>query len=319
MNTLIESLKKNTEIIVDYKDIDLIKKFCPKDVLINPSFILKNVLSKKHEHIVNISIMYARKKGGDIFKKIINVNNMIIVNIGCYILKYISGVISIEIDSKLSYNTDLCIKRVLKIISLYSKKGIDKSRILVTLVATWECIQASKYLQSIGINCNLTLLFSFAQARICAEASVFMISVFLGRIYDWYKYNNFMVEYFSKYDRGIFFLKNIFNYYKQYNYNTIITGKRFRRIEQILELSGCDKLIISPEFLKKLQLNIGEVPIKLNSKKIKKISLKPSKLSESEFRWFHNQDAMAVEKFSEGIRKFGINQKKLENFIESKI
>lgn len=312
----LEILKKFTTIVVDSGDIELIQQYKPMDATTNPSIILYNVLSKKYNYIVEKSILYSKKIGGSIENQITNSVDMISVIFGCEILKNIPGYISTEIDAKLSFNVDLCVRKAIKIIKLYDDLGINKSRILIKLAATWEGIQAAKILKKIGIQCNLTLLFSFAQAQACADAKVFLISPFVGRIYDWYNKNgNLVVPYIANDDPGVIAIKNIFYHYKKYGYKTIIMGASFRRIEQIIALSGCDRLTISPSLLSELQYCNMHIERNLSSKGTKKNVCPPSILSESEFRWLHNKNPMAVEKLSEGIRQFYVDQKKLEVFL----
>lgn len=318
MNQL-EVLKRFTTVSVDSGDINLIHKYKPTDATTNPSIILNNVLSNQYNQLVEKSIAYAKKIGGSIDQKIINATDMISVIFGFEILKNIPGYISTEIDAKLSFNTDLCIKKAVKIVNLYQTLGIDKSRILIKLAATWEGIQAAKNLKKMGILCNLTLLFSFAQAQACADAQVFLISPFVGRIYDWYNKKKKVKIYSANEDPGIIAIKKIFYHYKKYEYKTIIMGASFRKIEQILELAGCDRLTISPVLLLELQKYKMTIERKLDSQLIKKIYPQPNLLSEAEFRWLHNKDPMAVEKLSEGICQFNSDQEKLEIFLSKKM
>ncbi|AEH39650.1 transaldolase A [Buchnera aphidicola (Cinara tujafilina)] len=317
MNQL-EVLKKFTTIVVDSADIHLVHKYKPSDATTNPSIILNNVLSNKYNNIIEKSILYSKKLGGSLEKKVINALDMISVRFGCEILKFIPGYISTEIDAELSFNTDLCIQKSIKIIKLYNILGVDKSRILIKLAATWEGIQAAKYLRKIGILCNLTLLFSFAQAQACADAKVFLISPFVGRIYDWYSKNqNNNDPYIASKDPGVIAIKNIFYHYKKFGYKTIIMGASFRKIEQIIELAGCDKLTISPILLDQLKKCTIQINRKLNYQLNNNVITKPNALSESEFRWLHNKNLMAVEKLAEGINQFYLD-KKISNFFIKK-
>lgn len=318
MNQL-DQLKKYTKIVLDSGDIENIDKYTPYDATTNPSLILKAIKMKKYQYLIKESIKYSKKKGGTKKKQIINATDKIIVSIGSKILKKIPGVISSEVDSRLSFDTKKSVLRAKKLIYMYEKEhGIPRSRILIKLAATWECIKAAKYLEQDNIHCNLTLLFSFAQARACAEANVFLISPFVGRIYDWNKIHNPWNLYNVLNDQGVQSVKKIYKYYKKYSYKTIIMGASFRNVEQILALSGCDCLTISPELLNVLQ-NRNKKIFK-NLIKPKLILDQPSvKLSKSKFLWLHNQDAMAVEKLSEGIRQFGIDQTILESIIKKNI
>lgn len=316
MNQL-ERLKKYTTVVVDSGDIECIARYRPQDATTNPTLILKSVLSKKYDFIINEAIQYAKKMGGSQLNQLQNASDMVSVRFGKEILKYIPGYISTEIDARLSFNTDQCVQKAIKLINLYKEQGIDTSRVLIKLAATWECIKAAYKLKKLDILCNLTLLFSFAQARACADFDVFLISPFVGRIYDWYQKNNTGNSYCSASDPGVLAVKKIFFYYKKYMYKTIIMGASFRNVEQILELSGCDRITISPDLLKLLETKTCNFHKKLDVKKISTVSCKPVPISESEFRFLHNQDAMAVEKLSEGIRQFSRDQIELENFLLS--
>ncbi|WP_343152872.1 transaldolase [Buchnera aphidicola] len=312
MNQL-QSLKKITTVVADTGDIKFIQKYQPKDATTNPTLILQAINLSCYQNLIISAIKYAKLKGGNHQKKIVNASEKISVLIGSEILKYIPGKISTEVDARLSFNKEECIKKANSIIKMYEEEGINRSKILIKLAATWECIAAAKELKKNNINCNLTLLFSFAQARACAEAKVFLISPFVGRIYDWYKSKNPNEIYSVKKDPGVLSVRKIYKYYKENNYKTIIMGASFRRIEQILALAGCDYLTISPVLLKELENSLGVVDQILNNEK--KYYKNNQSLSESEFRWHHNQDAMAVEKLSEGIRKFAKDQENLERIL----
>ncbi|VFP78043.1 Transaldolase A [Buchnera aphidicola (Cinara cuneomaculata)] len=314
MNQL-EQLRKYTTVVVDSGDIECIQKYKPQDATTNPTLILKSVLSKKYDFIVNNAIQYAQKIGGSVSDKVQNASDMVSVGFGTEILKYIPGYISTEVDARLSFNTDKCIQKSIQLINLYRNRGVDTSRVLIKLAATWECIQAAHQLKKLGIFCNLTLLFSFAQARACADANVFLISPFVGRIYDWYQKFSLNSSYCSLSDPGILAVKKIFVYYKKYMYKTIIMSASFRRIEQILELAGCDRITISPDLLEQLKIQTLSFTKKLDASKIDTVATQPVPLTESEFRFLHNQDAMAVEKLSEGIRQFSYDQMELEKFL----
>ncbi|WP_343183607.1 transaldolase [Buchnera aphidicola] len=315
MNQL-DQLKKYTKVVIDSGDIQNIKKYKPFDATTNPSLILKAINMKEYSYLVKKSIIYSKKKGGSIKKKINRAVDKIIVSIGVEILKKIPGVISSEVDSRLSFNTQDSIKKAKKIIYMYENEhGIDRSRVLIKLASTWEGIQAAKLLEKENIHCNLTLLFSFAQAKACAESNVFLISPFVGRIYDWYRINYPSIKYNILNDEGVNSVKKIYKYYKKYSYNTIIMGASFRNKNQILSLSGCDCLTISPDLLKELESNNETFTRQLFP--TKKIFNKPkNKLSKFEFEILHNKDLMAVEKLSEGIKQFSLDQIALEKIIE---
>jgi len=309
----LESLKKYTTIVADSGDIEFIREYLPEDATTNPSLIRQAVNLPKYQYVIHNAVSYAKKKGGCKNLKIENAVDKISIILGIQILNVIPGKISTEIDSRLSFNTDLCIERARKIISMYDEENIDRSRVLIKLAATWESVCAAKELKKEGIQSNLTLLFSFAQARICAESQVFLVSPFVGRIYDWYSSKSLIMSSNIDEDPGVKSVRKIYFYYKKYGYKTIIMGASFRNIDQILALSGCDRLTISPILLNKLKLNKNSVIRKLIPPKI--IKSKPIPLSRSEFLWLHNEDAMAVEKLSEGIRQFSIDQKFLEDHV----
>ncbi|CAL4318488.1 Transaldolase A [Buchnera aphidicola (Periphyllus testudinaceus)] len=315
MNQL-EQLKKYTKVVIDSGDISHIKKYKPFDATTNPSLILKAIKMKEYFYLIKNSIEYSKKKGGNNKKKITRAVDKIIVSLGSEILNKIPGVVSSEVDARLSFNIEKSILKAKKIISMYENDhGINRNRVLIKLAATWEGIKAAEYLEKNNIHCNLTLLFSFAQARACAESNVFLISPFVGRIYDWYKLNYPTSKYHVLQDKGVRSVKNIYEYYKKYLYKTIIMGASFRNKEQILALSGCDCLTISPELLEDLKSS-DEI---LNKELfLPKVTFKKpdEKLSKSEFKFLHNKDLMAVEKLSEGIKQFSLDQNTLEKIIK---
>ncbi|WP_343182581.1 transaldolase [Buchnera aphidicola] len=313
MNQLI-GLQKFTKIVADSGDVYQIKKYKPLDATTNPSLILKTMSLPEYKKLIENAVSYGKKKSYLKKEQLIHASDKILVNIGKEILNYIPGKVSTEVDARLSFDKFASIKKAKKIINMYEEDGIHRSKILIKLAATWECIQAAKELLKENINCNLTLLFSFAQAIACAEANVFLISPFVGRIYDWYFEKNLIHVYNVNNDPGVLSVKKIYQYYKKYNYNTIIMGASFRNVDQILALAGCDYLTISPDLLNKLSNTVGFVERKLFPLE-KPISKPKSVLHESEFRWLHNQDKMAVEKLSDGIRQFSVDQEKIEEIL----
>ncbi|AFP85428.1 transaldolase [secondary endosymbiont of Heteropsylla cubana] len=312
MNQL-EGLKQFTSVVADSGDIESIRHYAPQDATTNPSLILKAANLSCYKNLFESAIKYAKKQGGTHNTQLVNASDHLAVNIGVELLKNIPGRVSTEVDARLSFNRNLCVAKARKLISLYRDQKIDKARILIKIAATWEGVKAAEELEKEGINCNLTLVFSFAQARICAEAKVYLISPFVGRIYDWYSQRKSLKPYMVNEDPGVMSLKKIYNYYKQHCYQTVVMGASFRNIDQILALSGCDCLTITPPLLNLLQNTFGNVERKLSP--LPKSLHQPSPMSESEFRWEHNQDAMAVEKVAEGIRQFAIDQESLENLI----
>ncbi|GAM77369.1 transaldolase [Vibrio ishigakensis] len=241
---------------------------------------------------------------------------MLAVNIGKEILKTIPGRISTEVDARLSYDTEKSVAKARQLIAMYNQAGISNERILIKLASTWEGIRAAEILEKEGINCNLTLLFSFAQARACAEADVYLISPFVGRIMDWYKAKEGR-DFEPSEDPGVISVTQIYNHYKQHGYNTVVMGASFRNIDEILELAGCDRLTIAPPLLAELEASQGKVEAKLVDSK--GTAERPAPMSQAEFLWQHNQDPMAVEKLAEGIRNFAVDQGKLESMIAEKL
>ena len=261
--------------------------------------------------------LVGKKNGKTQEQQVVAACDKLAVNFGAEILKIVPGRVSTEVDARLSFDKEKSIEKARHLVDLYQQQGVEKSRILIKLASTWEGIRAAEELEKEGINCNLTLLFSFAQARACAEAGVFLISPFVGRIYDWYQARKPMDPYVVEEDPGVKSVRNIYDYYKQHHYETIVMGASFRRTEQILALTGCDRLTIAPNLLKELQEKVSPVVRKLIPPS--QTFPRPAPMSEAEFRWEHNQDAMAVEKLSEGIRLFAVDQRKLEDLLAAKL
>lgn len=313
----LDEFKKLTVVVADTGDIDSIKQFAPQDATTNPSLILKAAQLSQYQHLIDSAIDTAKKIGGTKAAQLELATDQVAVNIGVEILKLVPGRISTEVDARLSFDEKEIIKKARHLIALYKEKGIDKSRILIKIASTWEGIKAAEALEKEGINCNLTLLFSFAQARACAEANVFLISPFVGRIYDWYKAKDLIKTDDPDQDPGVESVRHIYNYYKQHDYKTVVMGASFRKVSQIIALAGCDRLTIAPNLLSEMQNSTDPVVQKLNPEQ--KIVERPVLMSESEFRWQHNSDAMAVEKLAEGIRAFAVDQGKLEDMLSAKL
>ncbi|ELF6713632.1 transaldolase [Salmonella enterica] len=236
---------------------------------------------------------------------------------GVELLRHIPGRVSTEIDARFSWDRGMCVAKARKLIRMYQEEGVDKSRVLIKMAATWQGIKAAEELEREGINCNLTLLFSFAQARACAEAGVYLISPFVGRINDWYRNTNLQEFCEVESEPGVKSVRAIYEYYKSLNYPTIIMAASFRNAEQVLALAGCDRLTISPTILQSLSQRTGEVVRKLNPDM--QVDYRPSPLSEAEFYWQHNLDAMAVDKLAEGIRLFAQDHEKLQNKMKNEL
>ncbi|QIA65233.1 transaldolase [Vibrio astriarenae] len=316
MSNKLEQLRKLTTVVADTGEIDAIKKYQPEDATTNPSLILKAAQIAEYAPLIDASIEYAKSQSSDKAQQVQDTCDMLAVNIGKEILKTIPGRISTEVDARLSYDTEGSVAKARQLVKMYNDAGITNDRILIKLASTWEGIRAAEILEKEGINCNLTLLFSFAQARACAEAGVFLISPFVGRIMDWYKAKEGR-EFEAQEDPGVISVTDIYNYYKDYGYNTVVMGASFRNIGEILELAGCDRLTIAPALLAELEAAEGEVVEKLVDSNGSKE--RPAPMTHAEFLWEHNLDAMAVEKVAEGIRNFAVDQGKLESMIEAKL
>lgn len=314
-NTL-EQLKSLTTIVADTGDIEAIKRYAPEDATTNPSLVLKAAQIPEYAALIDDAINWAKSQSQDLAQQIEDAGDKLAVNIGVEILKTIPGRISTEVDARLSFDQQGSIAKAHKLVRLYQEAGIDKSRILIKLASTWEGICAARELEQEGINCNLTLLFSFAQARACAEAGVYLISPFVGRILDWYKKDT-GTDYTAEQDPGVISVTEIYNYYKQHGYKTVVMGASFRNTGEILELAGCDRLTIGPSLLEELANSTTAVTAKLVNNHT--VTAPGAMMSEAEFRWELNQDAMAVEKLAEGIRNFAIDQGKLEAMLQTRL
>lgn len=317
MTTQLDSLRSMTVVVADTGDIDAIKKYQPQDATTNPSLILSASALPQYAPLIDEAITYAKAQSADKAQQLIDAEDKLAVNIGLEILKIVPGRISTEVDARLSYDTQATVEKARKLIALYNAVGISNDRILIKIASTWQGIRAAEILEKEGINCNLTLLFSEAQARACAEAGVYLISPFVGRILDWYKANTDKKEYAPAEDPGVISVTKIYNYYKEYGYKTVVMGASFRNVGEIIELAGCDRLTIAPALLKELQENSTALVRKLDYKG--EVKAKPQPLTEAEFYWQHNSDAMAVEKLAEGIRKFAVDQEKLEAMLSAKL
>lgn len=317
MTTQLDSLRNMTVVVADTGDIDAIKKYQPQDATTNPSLILSASALPQYVPLIDEAVAYAKAQSSDKAQQLIDAEDKLAVNIGLEILKIVPGRISTEVDARLSYDTQATVEKARKLIALYNAAGISNDRILIKIASTWQGIRAAEILEKEGINCNLTLLFSEAQARACAEAGVYLISPFVGRILDWYKANTDKKEYAPAEDPGVISVTKIYNYYKEYGYNTVVMGASFRNVGEITELAGCDRLTIAPALLKELQENSTALVRKLDYKG--EVKAKPQPLTEAEFYWQHNSDAMAVEKLADGIRKFAVDQEKLEAMLSAKL
>jgi transaldolase len=311
---LLESLKCYTTVVADTGDIDAIARYQPQDATTNPSLLYQAAQKPQYEHLVDDALYHAMHHPGDQETRAAEFMDRLLVNFGCEILKIIPGRVSSEVDARLSFDLKGSLAKARKLIGMYREAGIGRERILIKLASTWEGIRAAEQLEREGIHCNLTLLFSFAQAVACAEAGVTLISPFVGRIYDWHKKDR-GCEIPADEDPGVTSVTRIYNYFKKFGYKTQIMGASFRKVEQIVRLAGCDLLTISPNLLEQMTKTTDQVTRRLSPESAHASAATKIHLDEKAFRWMHNQDAMAVEKLSEGIRNFYADTCKLENHI----
>jgi transaldolase len=317
--TLLDSLKQYTTVVADTGDIEAIHRHRPQDATTNPSLLYKAAEMPAYRHLVEEAAEKASDLGGSQEEMAEEFIDQLFVLFGSEILKVVPGRVSTEVAASLSFDTPGTLAKARKLISLYQKKGIARERILIKIASTWEGIQAANELEQEGIHCNLTLLFSFAQAVACAEAGVTLISPFVGRIYDWYKKEGGGKEIPADQDPGVASVTRIYNYYKKYGYKTQVMGASFRNVNQIVRLAGSDLLTISPDLLDQLEQTEGTMERKLDPATAKASKEQQFHLSEKAFRWMHNEDAMATEKLAEGIRKFNADAKKLEQYALSQV
>ena len=311
--TQLESLKKMTTVVADTGDIEALAKYKPQDATTNPSLLLKAAQMPKYKHLVDEALAYAAKLGGDKHAVSTAFMDKLAVNFGCEILKLIPGRVSTEVDATLSFDVQGSIAKARHLIGLYEKAGVARERILIKLGTTWEGIRAAEQLEKESIHTNMTLLFSFAQAVACADAGVTLISPFVGRIYDYYKKQR-GGDIPRNEDPGVQSVIKIYNYYKKFGYQTQVMGASFRKVDQIVDLAGCDLLTISPDLMDAMQKTEGELTAKLTVDAARQSNEQKITLDEKGFRWLHNEDAMAVEKLADGIRKFNEDARKLEKW-----
>jgi transaldolase len=318
--TLLESLKKYTTVVADTGDIQAIARHRPQDATTNPSLLYHAAQMPEYRHLVDEAADLAQERGGDQKAMAEEFIDQLFVLFGSEILKVVPGRVSTEVAASLSFDSPGTVAKARKLISMYEKKGISRERILIKIASTWEGIQAAAMLEEEGIHCNLTLLFSFAQAVACAEAGVTLISPFVGRIYDYYKKEGGGKEIDPEKDPGVESVTRIYNYYKKYGYKTQVMGASFRNISQIKHLAGSDLLTISPDLLDQLETTEGTLERKLDPAKASAASKDERlRMTEKTFRWMHNEDAMATDKLAEGIRKFNADAIKLEQYALSQV
>lgn len=303
----LDQLRKVTVVVADAGDVEIIKSYQPSEATTNPSLILQAAQKPEYRHIIERTVREVTQPDLLI--------DTLFVNFGVELLKIIPGRVSTEVDASLSFDTHATISRAHRLVSLYEQRGIPRERVLVKIAATWEGIRAAEMLEMEGVHCNMTLVFSLVQAAACAEANVTLISPFVGRVLDWYQQKNPLVSYTSETDPGVAAATLIYCYYKKFGYKTAVMGASFRNKEQILALAGCDLLTIAPKFLDALSRSTESVPQKLSPEKAAASKVEKFSLPEPRYRYLFNQDAMAVEKLSEGIRIFVGDSTKLEQFV----
>ena len=319
MVSQLDSLKKFSSVVADTGDIDSIQKFNPDDCTTNPSLIFKAVQSNKYKKLVDEVISNSKSRKFSQTEDQVNyIADQLTIAFGIELTKIVPGYVSTEVDSDLSFNTEATVEKAKQIINSYEQSGVPKNRILIKIAGTWEGIQAVKKLEAEGISCNCTLIFSLTQAIACAEAGAFLISPFVGRILDWFK-SNTQKDYDSSNDPGVESVEKIFNYFKKFNYNTVVMAASFRNKDEIINLAGCDKLTISPTLLEELSQNEDEIKLKLSKENSSSLDIERINVNESSFRWHLNENQMASFKLAEGIRLFNKDLLKLKELIRGQL
>ncbi|MEO1081417.1 MAG: transaldolase [Pseudomonadota bacterium] len=316
MSDKLTQLKAMTDVVADTGDIEAIRRFTPMDATTNPSLLLKAAALPAYAPLLSAAREHAEAEGGDNATRLAACCDHFAVSVGREILSIVPGRVSTEVDARLSFDSTASIERARRLIGLYEAAGIGRERILIKVASTWEGIRAAEKLEKENINCNLTLLFGFAQAQACADAGVFLISPFVGRILDWYKANTDLVVERGEDDPGVQSVRRIYRYYKHHGYKTVVMGASFRNAGQIEALAGCDRLTISPALLEELAQDSGELPRLLAAENSSSEDPR-STLDEATFRLAINEDAMATEKLAEGIRNFIADQRRLEALLQA--
>ena len=314
----LEQLKKFTKVVADTADFESMKEFKPQDATTNPSLVYAATQKQQYGRLLDGVLKERKNSGLSGQAQIEDICDHLLVQFGCDILEIVPGRVSTETDARLSFDVDGSIKKARRLIELYADRKIPRERVLIKVASTWEGLTAAEQLQKEGIRCNLTLLFSLVQAVRAAGAKAQLISPFVGRIYDWYKKEN-KRDYTGSEDPGVQSVTEIYTYYKKFNIPTEVMGASFRNTGQILELAGCDCLTISPELMEELSKSTDPLERKLSPEKAKAANVEKLELDEKRFRWLLNENAMATEKLSEGIRKFAADVVKLEKFVASKL
>ena len=316
--TQLDQLKQFTKVVADTGDFETLKEFAPQDATTNPSLILKAAQMPAYKHLLDKAISDGKQSNATGKELVSNIMDHLLVEFGSEILKIVPGRVSTETDAALSFDAEALVKKAHRFLELYKEKGISKDRVLIKIATTWEGVEAARVLQKEGINCNMTLLFSMAQAVACAEAGAKLISPFVGRILDWHKAKTGK-DFVGAEDPGVISVREIYTYYKKFDYTTEVMGASFRNVGEIIELAGSDLLTISPALLAELKKSTAPLTRKLSVESAKQSSAAQIHLDEKTFRFMLNEDAMATEKTSEGIRVFVADTVKLEKFIFEKI
>ncbi|MBT8141734.1 MAG: transaldolase [Gammaproteobacteria bacterium] len=317
MSNKLEQLRSMTDVVADTGDIEAIRRYQPQDATTNPSLLFKAAQMPQYAGLVKNAIEFARTQNGSNQDMLDACLDKLAVSIGSEILNIVPGRVSTEVDARLSFDQQASMAKARRLINMYEQAGFGKERILIKLASTWEGIRAAEELEKEGINCNLTLLFSFSQAAACAEAGVFLISPFVGRILDWYKKETGKESYPALEDPGVLSVTRIYNYYKQQGFNTVVMGASFRNTGEIEALAGCDRLTISPQLLQQLSEDNGQLERRLSPERSDRSDKRVIE-SEAEFRFSNAQDAMATEKLAQGIRGFVSDTLKLEKYLQAK-
>lgn len=317
MPSQLEQLRQYTTVVADTGDIEAIARYKPVDATTNPSLLLKVCTQPAYAPLLEASLAWARSRGNARERQLVDAGDHLAVSVGRKILELIPGRISTEVDARLSFDTDASIAKAERLIGLYEDAGIGRDRVLIKLASTWEGVRAARELERRGIQCNMTLLFAFEQALASAEAGVFLISPFVGRIMDWYVANTGVKQYAPDEDPGVQSVRRIYRYYKHHGYDTVVMGASFRNVGQIQALAGCDRLTISPELLQQLDASGEALARRLSDDGTR--AERPQAIDEPRFRWGMNEDPMATDKLAEGIRKFAADQRQLEKLLAERL
>ncbi|MFZ0566058.1 MAG: transaldolase [Chlamydiales bacterium] len=315
----LDQLKQMTTVVCDTGDINSIKKYAPTDATTNPSLIYAASQEEQYQYLIDDAIRWGMHKTSEEKQMLRFIMAKLFVNFGVEILKIIPGRVSTEVDARLSFDVENSIHKATMLIDLYENAGIDRSRILIKLASTWEGVQAARILEKEGIHCNMTLMFSLAQAAAAADVGATLVSPFVGRILDWYKVSQHVESFSPEKDPGVISVTQIYNYFKKFGYKTQVMGASFRNVDEILQLAGCDLLTIAPKFLETLSKDEGSVERKLNPEASKGMDIEKLDLNEKAFRYLVNDNAMATEKLADGIRRFAADTVKLEKRILEQI